>query len=475
VSKMPTAMLNKILLFALSLAVAIFFGLLTVQSFTITLALALAILIGLFLVEKPHWGIIFALLSILVGQLFRIPYGEGGGIVLSDILLPVIVLIYFWRLIYFGKIPKSPLTLPLLWFIIIALVGLLATLSIYTASENLVAAFYLFRLIIYTLFFYVVLAEDKSYQFLDLLFWIGFGFAVAGLVQYFIFPDLSKLGLTGWDPHFQRVFSTFLDPNFAGGFLAILILLATSLWFYGFWKDKILRFAVFVPVYLAAFYLTYSRSSYLALALGLLILGLIKARRIVVILFAAALIFFSIVPFEKLPERFQERLSGITSLDLTAQARLKSWQLGGKILEDHLWLGTGYNHLYSVKAEYDKTVAPGHSAFGFDSSFLTIAVGTGILGIIPFILLYIIIFYQAVVKYKKGKPLQQGMGLAMIAIIPSLVVHSTFVNSLLYPQLMIVLWYLAGLLYKNPKLKSQMSNETQSPNVKKFGIKALKH
>ena len=159
------------------------------------------------------------------------------------------------------------------------------------------------------------------------------------------------------------------------------------------------------------------------------------------------------MPFENLPGRLQERLTGIVNIDVTAQARIASWQLGGKILDDNPWLGVGYNHLYWVKHDYDPLVVPSHAAAGFDSSLLTIAVGTGTIGLILFLIIYCLVFRRALQTYKDkaGLPYRQGVALALLAIFVALFLHSQFVNSLLYPQLLIVFWYLVGLLYLAPK------------------------
>lgn len=87
--------------------------------------------------------------------------------------------------------------------------------------------------------------------------------AVLGWLQYVLLPDTRFLAILGWDDHYYRLISTWLDPTYTGWLLAI-----GSLTWILFWrKDTWLRFAVaaFLTVTLA---FTYSRSSYLAFGVG---------------------------------------------------------------------------------------------------------------------------------------------------------------------------------------------------------------
>ena len=45
-----------------------------------------------------------------------------------------------------------------------------------------------------------------------------------GFIQLMFYPALRNLYYLGWDEHLYRMFSTFLDPNFAGAFFVLFTL-----------------------------------------------------------------------------------------------------------------------------------------------------------------------------------------------------------------------------------------------------------
>ena len=93
-------------------------------------------------------------------------------------------------------------------------------------------------------------------------------FIVFGYIQYLFYSNLRNLYYLGWDDHLYRLFSTFLDPNFAGIFL-VLILLLTVQYFFLERKTKIkIVIAMFSVLALIALYLTYSRSAFISMVLG---------------------------------------------------------------------------------------------------------------------------------------------------------------------------------------------------------------
>src|SRR5207237_858262 len=52
----------------------------------------------------------------------------------------------------------------------------------------------------------------------------GSAVVILGLIQLIFYNSLRGLYYLGWDEHLYRLFSTFLDPNFAGMYLVIFFI-----------------------------------------------------------------------------------------------------------------------------------------------------------------------------------------------------------------------------------------------------------
>jgi O-antigen ligase len=247
----------------------------------------------------------------------------------------------------------------------------------------------------------------------------------------------------GWDPHINRLLSTFFDPNFVGGFLAIVaIIVFASMLYEKKPETKALLFFGFTLL-TACIVLTFSRSSYLTLAIGLLVIGFVKSWRTLLLIFIISLLAFTTIP------RVRERVLGAVSLDVTAQARLVSFGQAFDIIKDYPIFGVGYNNLRSVRAEYGQITDSGqnHTAGGFDSSLLTIWATTGVLGLLAYLWLYVIMIYESFKAYHKSShSSQKALGLGMGAGLVGLFVHSQIVNSFFYPHIFLYLWFLLAVL-----------------------------
>jgi len=88
-----------------------------------------------------------------------------------------------------------------------------------------------------------------------------------------------------------------------------------------------------------------------------------------------------------------------------------------------------------------------HSASGSDSSLLTIWVTTGLVGLLAYAWLLIALIREAWRTWRdKTIPrLWQGFGVGLVGAWAALLVHSVFINSLLYPHIMQVMWLFTAM------------------------------
>jgi len=394
--------------------------------------------------------IVLITICLVFGQLLRLSISESGAIVFNDLVVPLVLAMWvaFGLLTKKFKIEKTPINIPLALFLTVAFFSYFINLSNVVGFERLQSLAYFLRLLSYSLIFFAALDVIKSKEifnkFYSLIIWVGLVFAVFGFLQLVFFPSFEAMTQYGWDPHVKRLLSTFFDPNYAGGFLVFVnALVLARMLFCQNKTEKGLWFFAFLFLTLAIIF-TYSRSAYLAFAVVILVIGIFKSWRL--LLFGALAL---VIAFFSFP-RVQERILGGFSLDVTAKMRLENYQEAQKIIEDNLIIGVGYNNLRAVREEYGQVLdVKSHAAGGFDSSFLTILATTGVLGFAAYLWLLWRILKDAFKEFwdKKSPPVLRGLGLGIFAGILSLIIHSQFVNSLLYPHIMLYMFIVLGLFY----------------------------
>ncbi|MFA6533371.1 MAG: O-antigen ligase family protein, partial [Patescibacteria group bacterium] len=254
---------------------------------------------------------------------------------------------------------------PFLIFLCLLLASILIGWTKYSIFENLVGLLYLYRLHLYFIYFFYLQYHIKSEKnFLKVIkngfFLIAVLTVISTLIQYFFYPDLRNLIYQGWDPHLYRTFGLFFDTSIAAAIFGIFFLTINQ--------------PVIKIIYLILIALSFSRSSYLGISLSL-IYSFINQKQfkkiILFFVFFTALVFF--IPKPSGEGVNLKRLYSITS-------RAEEYRLGFNLWKNKPLIGYGYNRI-----RYIKNNSSIHSGAAFSSSFLTILVSSGILGLLSFI------------------------------------------------------------------------------------------
>lgn len=278
------------------------------------------------------------------------------------------------------------------FFIFIGLLLLSYSLGFYSSSvnQNVVALFYLLRLVLYFFgFFYFAWAVKEKPNFSKkilrgLLFFVILTL-ILSLSQYFLYPDLRNLFYLGWDPHLYRTFGLYLDTSIAAAIYGIVFLFLMI----NFKKIKLsiyIKYAL-ILVYSIMGMLTYSRGFYLAILLTLIVYLLSKKKYLYILLLT---IIFSLA-LVALPKKFGEgvNLRRTFSID----SRLQEDRVAFSIWQSKPLLGIGYNRIRYEKERLGfldkKNEDITHSGASFPSSFLIIMVTGGIVGLLAFIFVLI--------------------------------------------------------------------------------------
>ncbi len=364
-----------------------------------------------------------------------------------DIVVACILVLNFYTLYKFFR-KKNMYTVS---FFLIFLLGVLGTVThVSSVFEFLVSFSYSLRFFSYILLLIPILSlSHKSIEVMKKeLLVSGFIFIFIGYVQYLYYPSLRNLYYLGWDEHLYRLFSTLLDPNFAGVYIVLIFYLFLS-FVLGFKKSTVLKnFLVFLigSIYiLPAFFLTYSRSSYIAFIVScLLFTYIIGKKKLLLILFCIFIVGIFLLPKNNGGEGVNLfRTSSIF-------ARVNAVHNGLGIFMTSPVIGVGFNTLrfthikLGLISPIDSIIS--HSANGIPNSYVFILATTGVFGFLLYSFLGIRFVRDTIHKTRQGERYTY-MGGAIVASLCAILIQSFFENSLFYTPFLLWMVLACGIFF----------------------------
>lgn len=268
--------------------------------------------------------------------------------------------------------------------------------------------------------------------------------AAFGLIQTAFLPGFAQMihtggtGMPTWDPQGRRLVSTLLDPNFAGIVIVIGLLMRLARVAEGI-QDRAWPLAVLAVAVL----LTVSRSSLLALAAGLAVIVAARgiSMRLVRLFLVGALCGVPFITF------FLAFASGFNKLrvDASALQRLIPWIRALELMRDYPALGVGFNAIAWAQRERGWH-SIGGADVSLDGGLLFVGAMTGLVGLLLYSAILASVLRRARTLWNDAfvAPEQRAFATGTAAVTLSVVVHSFFVNSLLLPFVMQLLWVLWG-------------------------------
>ncbi len=353
-------------------------------------------------------------IALIIGEFGRYPFGTSGGVQLMDVMVLLTLLLFLiWKVIN-----KEKIVLPFVWkwlwpFYGVGLLSLLISVSFFPVMDVVKGVLYLLRFFLYSSILLIVPSVPNPKK---ILITTGVAVALLGFLQFLFFPNFEFLTQFGFDPHQYRLTSTFLDPNFVGIFLVIILSLT--------FEKKMWGTSAIIAV---AILLTYSRSTYLFLGILLLGWGMTTSKKFL-------LIFLTCVVLGLFIPRVSERIMGGFTVDSSAVERFESWQDGWRVFQNYPLIGVGLGNYRVAQEQLNlfKVYSPegGHAGGGVDSSLLFVLASTGVIGLGC----YLWFWFQV---FRKKKNLR--------IIIIGLFIASQFVNALFFPPIMLLYFTLIGM------------------------------
>jgi O-antigen ligase len=200
-------------------------------------------------------------------------------------------------------------------------------------------------------------------------------------------------------------------------------------------KYKLLTYGL-VALTIATTMYTFSRGAYLAFLVSILILGILKDRKLLILLGVFLLTWQTVVP-TAVRERVTMTKDANGQLEQSAQERVDLWQEAEKSFVSSPIVGTGFaTYQY---AKHEANLRDTHNWY------VKVLVETGILG---FIFAFMLLQQMLATSYRLFKratdPLYQGLGLGLFLATCACIVANCFGDRWTYLEITGLLWVLVG-------------------------------
>jgi O-antigen ligase len=225
-------------------------------------------------------------------------------------------------------------------------------------------------------------------------------------------------------------------------------------------KFKLLCYGLVAATLFATMY-TFSRGGYLAVLFSVLVLGLLKDRKLLIVLGLFLLTWQTVVPVP-VRERVTMTKDSNGQLEASAQERVELWQNAEKSFFNSPIVGHGYatfqlgEHVDNLKDTHNW--------------YVKVLVETGMIGLlIVFILLQQLLAMSYRLFKRATDPLYRGLGLGLLLATCACIVANCFGDRWTYLEITGLLWVLAGAAIRATHLKESESiaapDETDSAST----------
>jgi len=403
---------QKNIIIFISLIIALSLGLLFIFNEVLALVLFLFLVALVIALTKPSLLIIFYFIYLPFTEYFRYLFPSqidigGYKFILSgsvkELLFLLILSSFIYRKFTFNKEDKKK---SILFHVILIF---LCWLFIFIfRNGNPETGFWGFRTYLYTLGFYFIgyYFIEKKVEILRIIkvfLFSGFVLTIVGILQIFFDPNFLVTPEEMIDKSREiygtlRITSLLSNPNALGIFLVIIILSSCVLFVYS--KSNIEKtYLIILPLSasLVVFY-TYSRESWIALIVGILILSffyLNKRRFVPIVVFITCFVIItSCLPHSIYEHFFSIGLSG-------GRSRIIMWKSILDSIGNNFILGSGTGSIGSFGAYGMNVIIFNNTGYSVtDNAFLKILVESGIVGLVLLFIICVLIGKHIILNLK---------------------------------------------------------------------------
>jgi len=385
---------------------------------------------------------------------------------------------------------KTPLDVPILAFLIISLAATITGVHPYMSLVGEYKRYDgLISTINYIIIYYIAVnfLRERKYHKRTLAFITLAGILVAGcgILQSY------GIDLTRWE---SGVISTFGNPNFLGGYLAIVFFLPLTLFLLTSPKKSLIKKIIFLGMSLASLLLIYKcfsllthRGGLLGLVGGILLFGILLGKQFLKMKIRSTVIFivmciatgiFYLGGKSHLIEKMRttvavvkEEGKAIPTLRFTstAETRVYIWQTGLQIIKEHPFLGVGPDALRLVSTQYEKIefirTEGGRNCLidKAHNEILDMAITRGILGLAAYLWIIILLFKFAYQRYLLIKEENKILLVGVLAAITSYLIQNEVGFGIVGTSSLF--WLLLGMAIPIGMPKPQITKSVKLPLI----------
>ena len=309
----------------------------------------------------------------------------------------------------------------------------------------------------YAVVFFVssqVVRKDSDLWFIALC-WLASSVLVslAGFVQYLsgIETAAAWVDARAADLIRTRVFSVFDNPNMLAEYLSYAVTLGISMILAARHHLERMLYSLSVLVSGLCLVLTFSRGGWIAVAVGVVVLGFLKDRRILILLFGLLLL----MPLFASEAVLQRAETIVTLDDSSALYRLTIWRAAARMVRDYWLTGVGLG-IAAFSKIYPLYEIAGTPAMHSHNLYLQIAVEMGIMGVLMFAFVMLNHARDALSGRVVGR--SSFVMLGLFAATCGQLVHGLIDNIWYSPKNVMFFWLAVGLTVGASMLRSK---ETQ--------------
>lgn len=222
-------------------------------------------------------------------------------------------------------------------------------------------------------------------------------------------------------------------------------------------KAKLLSYGLVAMTLLACMY-CFSRAAYLAIVVCVVLLGLLKDRKLIVIAVVFLAFWQAIVP-AAVSERVNMTHNEDGQLEASAQERVDLWQDAGATIARYPLFGSGFatfqygDHVDNLKDTHNW--------------YVKVMVETGAVGMVFALAMLYQMFAVSVRLFRRAvDPLYRGLGLGLILCVGSCAITNCFGDRWTYIEINGLLWVLIGTALRADTLTRTDEPFVEAPSVR---------
>ena len=428
----------------------------------ITLGLVIATIGGIVVLRSPLWGLVGIILIATLLPFGTMPF----KILFTPSFLDIAIFATFgvWALTYAlareTHFQFSSLGGLVLLFLLLAAFSFAMGLQYARPTSNNLRQF-LEMILSIALFFVVINVvrdEDALFLLARALILGGAGAAFLGILFYvipreatvWILDHMARIGYPGGygalrfvedDPNgVMRAIGTSIDPNVFGG---LLILTGVFTLPQVVSKRPLFRrwlVALFAIMDVTALFLTISRGSMVGFVIGLVAIGLMRYRKLLLWGLVAALVLGVLVMFMPFAQTYlQHFIEGVTLQDRATQMRLGEYKDALTLISRHPIFGVGF----TGTPEIDLYI-------GVSSLYLLMAEEMGLVGLAVFLITMLVFIHILIngLRHVHQDPRLEAIMLGILGAMTGLLaagVLDHYLFNLTYPHMTALLWITVGM------------------------------